>query len=79
MDTYVKNVYKKGNYTVQMFSKIRSYITKYAAVMIYKQTKVPYLDYASFLMDSAYQYSLSYLDKVHRRCMRIIEYKTKRF
>ena len=58
MDTYVRNVYNKVNYKVYMFSKIRKFITKYAAVMIYKQTIVPYLDYASFLMDSAYQYSL---------------------
>ena len=79
MDTYVKNVYKKVNYKVYMFSKIRKFITKHAAVMIYKQTITPYLDYASFLMDSAYQYSLSYLDKIHNRCMRIIEYKTKRY
>ena len=78
MDTYVKNVYKKVNYKVYMFSKIRKFI-KHAAVMIYKQTITPYLDYASFLMVSAYQYSLSYLDKIHNRCMRIIEYKTKRY
>ena len=77
MDNYVKNVYKKANYKVHMFSKIRKYITKYAAVMIYKQTIVPYLDYASFLMDSAYQYSLSHLDKIHSRCMRIIENKNR--
>ena len=75
MDIYVKNVYRKINYKVYMFSKIRSYITTYAANMIYKQTIVPYLDYASFLMDSAHQYSLSLLDKIHHRCMRIIEYK----
>ena len=75
MDLYVKNVYKKVNYKVYMFSKIRKYITTYAANMIYKQTILPYLDYASFLMDSAHQYSLSLLDKIHNRCMRIIEYK----
>ena len=75
MDTYVNNVYKKVNYKVYMFSRIRKYITKYAAVMIYKQTIIPYLDYAGFLMDSAYQYSLTSLDKIHNRCMRIIECK----
>ena len=77
MYTYVKNVYKKVNFKVYMFSKIRKYITKFAAVMIYKQTIVPYLDYASFLMDSAYQYSLALLDKIHNRCIRIIEYRKK--
>ena len=60
-----------------MFSRIRKYITKYAVIMIYKQTIVPYLDYAGFLMDSAHQYSLALLDKIHKRCIRIIEYKKK--
>ena len=36
------------------------------------------MDYASFLMDSAHQYTLSSLDKVHNRCMRIIEFKKKK-
>ena len=56
-DEYVKNVYKKVNYKVYMFSKIRKFITTHAAIMIYKQTIVPYLDYASFLMDCAHQYT----------------------
>ena len=79
MDTYVKSVYKKVNFKVYMFSRIRKFITKHAAVMIYKQTIVPYLDYASFLMDSAYQYSLSNHDRIHNRCMRINDYNTKRY
>ena len=43
MDTYIRNVYKKANYKVNMFSKIRKYITTYATVMIYKQSILPYL------------------------------------
>ena len=31
------------------------------------------------MMASVYQYSLSYLDKIHTRCMKIIEFKTKRY
>ena len=77
MDIFVKNVHKKANFTVYMFSRIRKYITKYAAIMIHKQTIVPFLDYAGFLMDSAHQYSLALLDKIHKRCIRIIEYKKK--
>ena len=77
MDTFVKNVYKNANYKVSMFSKIRKYITTYAATLIYKQTIVPFLDYACFLMDSAHQYALSCLAKIHKRCIRIIEYKKK--
>ena len=77
-DEYVKNVYKKVNYKVYMFSKIRKFITTHAAIMIYKQTITPYLDYASFLMDSAHMYTLSSLDKIHKRCMRLIEYKSKK-
>ena len=76
-DEYVKNVYKKVNYKVYMFSKIRKFITTHAAIMIYKQTIVPYLDYASFLIDSAHQYTLANLDKIHKRCMRLIKFKKK--
>ena len=35
------------------------------------------MDYSSFLMDSAYHYSLSKLDKIKKRCIRLIEYKSK--
>ena len=77
MNEYVTNVYKKGNYKVFMFSKIRKYITQYAAKMIYKQTILPYMDYSCFLMDSACDYSLSKLDKIQKRCLRLIEFKNK--
>ena len=75
MDEYVSNVYKKASYKIHMLSKIRKYITIYAAGQIYKQTILPYLDYASFMMDSAHQYSLSLLDKVQKRGIRLIEYE----
>ena len=78
MNNYVHNVYKKANYKVYMFSKIRKYITKFAAIMIYKQTILPYMDYCSFVMDSACQYSLSKLDKIQKRSIRLIEYKTRK-
>ena len=75
MDEYVNSVYKKAGYKVHMFSKIRKNITKMAAIQIYKQTILPYLDYASFLMDSAHQYSLALLDKIQKRSLRLIEYE----
>ena len=67
MDEYVSNVYKKASYKIHMLSKIRRYITTHAANLIYKQTILPYLDYASFVMDSAYQYSLSLLDTIQKK------------
>ena len=75
MDEYVSNVYKKDSYKIHMLSKIRRYVTTYAATQIYKQTILPYLDYASSLMDSAYQYSLSSLDNIQKRAIRLIEYE----
>ena len=75
MDEYVSNVYKKASYKIHMLSMIRSYITVHAATQIYKQTILPYLDYASFLMDSVHQYSLSLLDKIQKRGIRLIEYE----
>ena len=75
MDDYVSNVYNKSSIKIHMLSKIRRFITTQAAILIYKQTILPYLDYASFLMDSAYQYSLSLLDKIQKRGIRLIEYE----
>ena len=34
------------------FTKIRQYLTEYAAIMVYKQTILPYLEYAGFLLIS---------------------------
>ena len=75
MDEYVLNVSKKAGYKIHMLSRIRRYITSHAASLIYKQTILPYLDYASFLMDSAHQYSLSLIDKIQKRGVRLIEYE----
>ena len=75
MDEYVSNVYKKASIKIYMLSKIRRYITTHAATLIYKQTILPYLDYASFVMDSAHQYSLALIDKVQKRGIRLIEYE----
>ena len=60
-----------------MFGKIRKYITTHAAIMIYKQTILPYFDYGSFLMNSASQNSISKLDKYQNRALHLIEYKPK--
>ena len=77
MNEYVNNAYKKANNKVYMFSKIRKCITTYASIMIYKQTILPFMDYSGLLMDSACHYSLSKLDKIQKRCLRLIEYKDK--
>ena len=77
MNEYVNNAYKRANNKVYMFSKMRKYITTYASIMIYKQTILPFMDYSGFLMDSACHYSLSKLDKIQKRCLRLIEYKDK--
>ena len=36
------------------------------------------MDYHSFVMDSACQYSLSKLDKIQKRTVRLIEYMSKK-
>ena len=77
MDSFNKNVCKKVNYKLYMFGKIRKYITINAAILIYKQTILPYFDYGSFLMNSASQNSISKLDKYQNRALRLIEYKPK--
>ena len=66
---------KKASFKIHMLSKIRRYITTHAATLIYKQTILPYLDYACFVMDSAHQYSLALLDKKQKLSLRLIEYE----
>ena len=77
MDLFISNVCKKVNFKIYMFKKIRKYVTKYSAIMIYKQTILPYFDYGSFLMGSANQSSIANLDKYQKRAIRLIEYKPK--
>ena len=72
---FLFRMYKKANYKVYMFSKIRNVLQLMQPLWCI--SILPYLDYASFLLDSAYQYSLSLLDKIHNRCIRIMEYKRK--
>ena len=76
MDLYVNSVCKKVNYKLYIFKKIRRYITTHAAILIYKQTILPYFDYGGFLMDNASQLALSAIDKYKKRALRIIEYKS---
>ena len=73
MDLFISNVCKKVNFKIYMFKKI----WKYAAIMIYKQTILPYFDYGSFLIGSANQSSIANLDKYQKRAIRLIEYKPK--
>ena len=70
MDSFNKNVCKKVNFKLYMFGKIRKYITTHAAILIYKQTILPYFDYGRFLMNSASQNSISKLDKYQNRALR---------
>ena len=75
MDLFISDVCKKVNFKIYMFKKIQKYVTKYAPIMIYKQTTLPYFDYSSFRMGSANQSSIANLDKYQKRAIRLIEYK----
>ena len=71
MDLYVNSVCKKVNYKLYIFKEIRRYITTHAAILIYKQTILPYFDYGDFSMDSACQLAFSVIDKYQKRALRI--------
>ena len=75
MGEYVSNGYKKASFKIHMLSRIRRYITTHAATLTYKQTILPYLDYAIFVMDSAHQYYLALLDKIQKCGTRVIKYE----
>ena len=48
----MKNIKKRVNNRMFQLRKIRKYINKQAAIMIYKQTILPIFDYAGFLLIS---------------------------
>ena len=53
-----------------VLSKIRRFITEYAAVKIYKAMLLPYFDYADIVYDRARQGDLDKLQRAQNRCIK---------
>ena len=46
---YIKELFKKSAHKIYILSKIRQYLTRDAALQIYKTKVIPYLDYGDIL------------------------------
>ena len=55
---------------------MRRYISERTALLIYKVMIMPHYDYVDFVIDSATKYKTDKLERLHKRAIRTIEYKT---
>ena len=61
MNNHVDCIYKKCITKLGMLYKVRSFISKDTALLIYKTMICPYMDYGDFIVDSAH---VSKVDKL---------------
>ena len=50
MEHEYKAVYRRVEHKIFMLSKLRYFIDKKAALLVYKQAKHPFIDYAGFML-----------------------------
>ena len=67
----MKSVKKKLNNKVYMLRKIRKYLTLDAAVLVYKQTILPIIDYSGFLLLSCNAGDIEELQVIQNDILRI--------
>ena len=60
------------NYKISHFKRIRKFITKMAAELIYKCTILPILEYADFIIDQGVEYVNNALQKIQNQCLLIV-------
>ena len=69
---FASHLYNRIQVKLYTLSKIRKFIDKNAANLIYKQTILPILDYGGFLLDSCTQKARDDLQKLQNKALRII-------
>ena len=74
MNNHVDCIYKKCITKLGMLYKVRSFISKDTALLIYKTMIRPYMDYSDFIVDSAHVSKVDRLDYLQERMVRLIEY-----
>ena len=60
------------NYKISHFKRIRKFITKMAAELIYKCTILPILEYADFIIDQGVAYVNNALQKIQNQCLLLV-------
>ena len=66
-----KAVYRKAEHKVYMLVKLKFFVDKRTALLIYKQAILPYFDYGGFLLTSCNQGQTKYLQTLQNNALRI--------
>ena len=74
MLTDCTGIYKKCITKLGMLYKVRSFISKDTALLIYKTMILPYMDYCDFIIDSAHVSKIDKLEPLQERIVCLIEY-----
>ena len=72
LNLFASHLYNRTHIKIFTLSKIRKFINKSTANIIYKQTILPVLDFGGFLLDSCTQEARDDLQKLHNKALRII-------
>ena len=70
---FVDEKYKKVNFKVYQLKRIRQYISAEIACKIYKQTILPLLDYADFMIESGPLLRIKHLEKLQLKALKYID------
>ena len=72
MNKHLNNGYKMAYQKVFKLKKLRKQLSTSTALLVYKQTILPYFEYCDFLIDSCCKKEIDKLDKLQYRALRIV-------
>ena len=73
LDKHLDSVISKCNHKLYIFRKIRRFISETTAILVYKQTIRPLIEYCSFIFNTGKKVKIDKIDKIQSKCLRIIE------
>ena len=72
MTKHLNNGYKMAYQKVFKLKKLRKQMSAATAILVYKQTILPYFEYCDFLIDSCCKKELDKMEKLQYRALRIV-------
>ena len=72
MTKHLNNGYKMAYQKVFKLKKLRKQMSAATAMLVYKQTILPYFEYCDFLIDSCCEKELDKMEKLQYRALRIV-------
>ena len=72
MTKHLNNGYKMAYQKIFKLKKLRKQMSTQTALLVYKQTILPYFEYCDFLLDSCTKKELEKLEKLQYRALRIV-------